>query len=124
MNCHIYLNSSFFYALLNCPQDLVTVAFLVASSDYFQLLAYTQNVLTVTCFCQQKASSANLFPYRSCFSHFHNILIMPSLWLQLFLESLKDISNSKEKIKEKQYFVFYDFPIIVPELSNIPNLIY
>lgn len=49
---------------------------------------------------------------------------MPSLWLQLFLESLKDISNSKEKIKEKQYFVFYDFPIIVPELSNIPNLIY
>lgn len=42
----------------------------------------------------------------------------------IIFKSLKDLPNRKEKIKGKQCFVFYDLPIIVAELSNIPNLIY
>lgn len=37
-------------------------------------------------------------------------------------KSLKDLPHRKEK-KGNQYFIFYDLPIILAELSNIPNLI-
>lgn len=41
----------------------------------------------------------------------------------IFRKPQRHPPNRKEKIKGNQYFVFYDLPIILAELSNIPNLI-